>query len=305
MGLWLKYEIAFGRKKVEARKEKRRCDLTASRGELCEVNVESAFEPVVQGYIIFPYIVELSKKIWFMISWGEDGSSIVFKAQCFTTLELSQIFAILTSVASLAWSYSEFHSVRKNDLLFITESPFTRIVMVVYMLLQIMSRLLLFQFFAYYWDPGYLYPIMLLILGHMFVSAVIHIIFSEDLCYFRKKEYGKFFHNVLMNSLANIYFHNYLRMDERPEITKRSEDIENQMAQKTESHEEEEKNKNPLLNSATKNENIDEQMHAGRGIHISTFFRQFTFDILFLVETIVLVEVAFSFSRSEFLKTCM
>ena len=30
---------------------KRRSDLTASRGELIEVNVESAFEPIIQEYI--------------------------------------------------------------------------------------------------------------------------------------------------------------------------------------------------------------------------------------------------------------
>jgi hypothetical protein len=97
-----KYEIAIGRKKVDARKGKRRCDLTASRGELCEVNVESAFEPVVQGYIIFPYMVKLTRKVSKMISWGEGGNSIVFEAQCFTTMELSQIFAILSSIGSLA-----------------------------------------------------------------------------------------------------------------------------------------------------------------------------------------------------------
>ena len=35
--------------RVDARIKKRRSDLTASRGELIEVNVESAFEPIIQG----------------------------------------------------------------------------------------------------------------------------------------------------------------------------------------------------------------------------------------------------------------
>jgi hypothetical protein len=34
--------------RVDARIKKRRSDLTASRGELIEVNVESAFEPIIQ-----------------------------------------------------------------------------------------------------------------------------------------------------------------------------------------------------------------------------------------------------------------
>jgi hypothetical protein len=35
--------------RVDARIKKRRSDLTASRGELIEVNVESAFEPIIQA----------------------------------------------------------------------------------------------------------------------------------------------------------------------------------------------------------------------------------------------------------------
>ncbi len=39
----------------------------------------------------------------------------------------------------------------------------------------------------------------------------MHILFSEDIVYLRKGCYLKFFHNVMMNSFASIYFHNYLR----------------------------------------------------------------------------------------------
>ena len=43
-----KYATSSGNKRVEARIRKRQSDLTASRGELIEVNVESAFEPIIQ-----------------------------------------------------------------------------------------------------------------------------------------------------------------------------------------------------------------------------------------------------------------
>lgn len=42
---------------VVRRKEKRYVDLAASRGELIEVSIEAVFEPMVQGYIIFPSII--------------------------------------------------------------------------------------------------------------------------------------------------------------------------------------------------------------------------------------------------------
>ena len=41
-------------------------------------------------------------------------------------------------------------------------------------------------------------------------------LFSEDIIFFKKGYYLKFFHNVIMNSFASIYFHNYLRFDEMP-----------------------------------------------------------------------------------------
>ena len=47
-----KYETASGNNRVKARIRKRQSDLTASRGELIEVNVESAFEPIIQVIII-------------------------------------------------------------------------------------------------------------------------------------------------------------------------------------------------------------------------------------------------------------
>ena len=48
---------------MDARIRKRHSDLTASRGELIEVNIESAFEPIIQGYIIFPNIIDIFDKV--------------------------------------------------------------------------------------------------------------------------------------------------------------------------------------------------------------------------------------------------
>ena len=114
-------------------------------------------------------------------------------------------------MVSLAWCYSDYNSVRKNMLLDITISPCSRIIMCVWMFLQVMARLLAFMLFTLYWGPGNFYPLMIFVLIHMIIAAIIHISFSEDLAFWRNQQYLKFFHNVMMNGFATIYFHNYLR----------------------------------------------------------------------------------------------
>ena len=259
------YETSSGNRRVDARIRKRQSDLTASRGELIEVNVESAFEPIIQGYIIFPNIIDIAEKLGKMVTIKDDGKVEISLA--FTTVETAQLISIATSMVSLAWCYSEYHSVRKNMLLDITVSPCSRVTMFFYMLMQIIARLLAFQLFALYWGPGQLYPLVIFVVIHMVVSGIMHVFFSEDLFYVRKGKYLKFVHNTMMNAFATIYFHNYLRMDEMPRIG-RAHDHQRDIR-----------------------EEVDAQTP---GLHISTFIRQTAFDILYFSEFIVLLTFGFS-----------
>ena len=76
---------------------------------------------------------------------------------------------------------------------------------------QVIARLLAFMLFTLYWGPGNFYPLMVFIFIHMSIAAAAHVLFSEDITFYRKGAYLKFFHNVMMNAFASIYFHNYLR----------------------------------------------------------------------------------------------
>jgi hypothetical protein len=133
------YATSTGVQRVDARIRKRQSDLTASRGELIEVNVESAFEPIIQGYIIFPNIIDIAEKFGKSVSITTDGKVEI--ALTFTTVETAQLLSIITSMVSLAWCYSEYHSVRKNMLLDITVSPCSRVTMFLYMLMQVLTNL--------------------------------------------------------------------------------------------------------------------------------------------------------------------
>jgi hypothetical protein len=130
-----RYETSEGTTKVLRRQEKRYVDLAASRGELIEVNIEAVFEPMVQGYIIFPSIIDIISRLNNSVVVEADGTlKIDFQLK---GIEKVQIFSISLSMISLAWCYSEYYSVRKNMLLDITVSPCSRIVMCLYMLLQV------------------------------------------------------------------------------------------------------------------------------------------------------------------------
>ena len=63
------------------RKEKRYVDLAASRGELIEVSIEAVFEPMVQGYIIFPSIISIIQRLAESVKVLEDGTVKVINRQ--------------------------------------------------------------------------------------------------------------------------------------------------------------------------------------------------------------------------------
>ena len=115
--------------------------------------------------------------------------------------------------------------------------------------------------FTLFWGPGNFYPLMIFVVIHMVIAALLHIVFSEDLAFFKKGFYLKFFHNVIMNSFASIYFHNYLRFDEMPASNQKDPEF------------------------------IDSQKP---GLHVSTFLRQLMFDFLYAVEYVVLLTFAVS-----------
>ena len=58
-----RYETSEGTTKVLRHKEKRYTDLAASRGDLIEGSIEAVFEPMVQGYIIFPSIIDIFRHV--------------------------------------------------------------------------------------------------------------------------------------------------------------------------------------------------------------------------------------------------
>ena len=74
------------------RKEKRYVDVAASRGELIEVSIEAVFEPMVQGYIIFPSIISIIQRLAESIKVLDDGTvKVIFNKICLYVYTFTQI----------------------------------------------------------------------------------------------------------------------------------------------------------------------------------------------------------------------
>ena len=163
-----KYENSEGSTKVHIRKSKRCNDLVASRGELVEVNFEATFEPVIQGYIMLPNIVNLFERLYSTIQL--DLTTWDFKIDFQASgVELLQLMSIATSIASLAYCFSEYSSVKKNMYMDPDKSFFTRLVIGLFMIFAILARLLCFMIFSLYWGPGNIYPLMIFLVIHIII----------------------------------------------------------------------------------------------------------------------------------------
>ena len=209
------YETSSGKDKVKELRNRRLLDVAASRADLIETSIEATFEPLVQGYIIFPSIIKITNRLKNFYQVDQTSGKLTIQFEM-TSLEQVQLFSIVTSILSLAWTYSDLTSVKKHLQLDICVSPVSRILMCIWMILQLTARLLAFMLFAVYWGPGNIYVLMVFAAVHIILALVIHMIFSEDIAFFKKGHYLKFFHNVMLNSFSSMFFHNYLRLDQMP-----------------------------------------------------------------------------------------
>ena len=210
-----KYETSSGKEKVKELRKRRYLDVAASRADLIETSIEATFEPLVQGYIIFPSIINITNRLKNFYEFDKTGNLTINQFEM-SSLEQVQLFSIGTSILGLVWTYSDLTSVKKHLQLDIFVSPVSRILMCIWMSLQVTARLLAFMLFAVYWGPGNIFSLMIFAAVHILLALVIHLIFSEDIAFLKKGRYLKFFHNVILNSFSSMFFHNYLRLDEMP-----------------------------------------------------------------------------------------
>jgi len=206
-----KYYLAKGAKKVAREKKIETSEVLYSTARVMEVSLESSFQPTIQLYLLFPSLIEnfdrnkIDIKIFTLCKEGN-----------LPILQADQTISIITSILSLSWCFTAYHATLKRGALDKDLAAlFYRLVLFLSVLFQIIGRLFVLVFFAYSFGPGHYYPVLIFIGAHIVLMSSLHFVFSDAKKYWQKGGFLNlsFFHYLIGNGLANIYIHNWIRMD--------------------------------------------------------------------------------------------
>ena len=194
----------------------------------------------------------------------------------FRSTRAIQLYSILMSIMSMAYSFTTYYRRKKLDAMD-TVSMGT-VAMFTYTLCMIISRLLAFVMFAYYFKPSEWYLPAMTVLVHVLIMSVLHYMTFT----FKKFNFDVIYACAL-NGLANLFIHNEIKVVERVKKTKNDIDDLERNPPKIES-------KHGILGF------LENKRHMKR----TTLFIQMRTDVIFVLE--ILIMIAFGFS-SELYKT--
>merc|ERR1712038_807575 len=206
-----KYYLAKGPKRVTREKKLETSEVLYSTARVMEVSLESSFQPTVQLYLLLPSLIDdmTKDKIEIrLIQVCMEGELPIFQAD--------QTISIITSILSLSWCFTSYHATLKRGALDKDLAAlFYRVVLFLSVLFQIIGRLFILVFFAYSFGPGRYHPLLFFVAFHVLLMSALHFVFSDAKRYWVKGGFLNisFLHYLLGNGLANIYIHNWIRMD--------------------------------------------------------------------------------------------
>ncbi|XP_040571622.1 uncharacterized protein [Lepeophtheirus salmonis] len=208
-----KYYLAKGAQRAAREKKIETSEVLYSTARVMEVSLESSFQPTIQLYIIFPVL---------MRTMTAQSFSLRIFTVCkmdnlnFPMLKPDQTISIITSILSLAWCFTFYHATLKRGALDKDLAAlFYRAVLFLSVLFQIIGRLFILVLFSYSFGPGMYFPVLIFLAVHILLMTILHFIFSDAQIYWLKGGFLNlsFFHYMIGNGLANIYIHNWIRMD--------------------------------------------------------------------------------------------
>ena len=119
---------------------------------------------------------------------------------------------MLSSIISLAWSFTAHKAIYKDGALDLTVSPVSRVVLCASDLLLILSRLNFIILFMYYFGPGIFFPGVIFLIFHSLLMILLHMIFEKTqgtlICSNGFAEVCTEVHTCLLNGLANMFSNN-------------------------------------------------------------------------------------------------
>ncbi len=206
-----KYYLAKGEQKAAREKKIETSEVLWQTARVMEVSLESSFQPTIQLYIIFPVLIRTMTAPTFSLRLFTLCKN---EALNFPMLKPDQTISIVTSVLSLAWCFTSYHATLKRGALDKDLAAlFYRLVLFLSVLFQILGRLFILVLFSYSFGPGTYFPVLIFLAAHILLMTCLHFVFSDAKTYWEKGGNLSFFHYMLGNGLANIYIHNWIRMD--------------------------------------------------------------------------------------------
>ena len=91
-----------------------------------------------------------------------------------------QFWSIVTSIISLSWSFTFYQSIQKKGALDFGSNPTGRITLFFSNLLQITSRLFALIIYAYTFGEGHFWPMILSVVVHILVMSTLHYLTSDE-----------------------------------------------------------------------------------------------------------------------------
>ena len=170
------------------------------RAQLVEVCIESTFQPVLQWYLLYPSFLRGCMTGNFEHNLTDDKTSLL------------PYLSMLSSIISLAWSFTAHKAIYKDGALDLTVSPVSRVVLCASDLLLILSRLNFIILFMYYFGPGIFFPGVIFLIFHSLLMILLHMIFEKMqgtlICSNGFAEVCTEVHTCLLNGLANMFSNN-------------------------------------------------------------------------------------------------
>ena len=197
---------------------RRNIDLAVSaRAQIIEVAIESSFQPLLELYLLLPFLIQR----FGCLLRCKDVTSLTSLTDVFGSIQNIQFWSTLTSIISLAWSFTYYQSIKKRSTLDLGASTFGRILLLLANFLQICSRLFALVLYAYCFGPGNFWPMFLSVGIHIIIMAALHYLMAyacndnasrdrieNDIMEKRFVDKIKTLYHCLINGICNIYLCN-------------------------------------------------------------------------------------------------
>jgi hypothetical protein len=204
-----KFAIAPPQTRFDMKKEMDEDLVSSSRAQIIEAAIESSFQPILQLYLLLPVLLMRMSCI------SEHIAKLVHPAQLFcgetSCTSHLQFWSVLTSIISLAWSFTFYQAVRKKGALDLGANFSGRLILFLANLLQIASRLFSLILFAYSFGEGAFWQMIVSVVGHILLMSLLHYLTSDEWTTgaFKGKPF-KILYHCLINGISNLYFHNWI-----------------------------------------------------------------------------------------------